>query len=82
VLALVFLFGAGIFPNLVKSTLDPVWDITIFDAASSRGTMLTMLVVVSFGMPFVLLYTAITYWTFRGRVGGDGDGPAVVERRA
>jgi cytochrome bd-type quinol oxidase subunit 2 len=44
--------------------------------------MLTMLVVVSFGMPFVLLYTAITYWTFRGRVGGDGDGPAVVERRA
>lgn len=87
VLALVFLFGAGIFPNLVKSTLDPAWDISIFDAASTRGTMLTMLVVVSFGMPFVLLYTAITYWTFRGRVRAEDHdpadaGPFAVERRA
>ncbi len=64
----VFLFGAAIHPNLVISSLNASWNITIFDAASTRATLLTMSVVVFFAVPFILLYTAITYWTFRGRI--------------
>ncbi|MBB48572.1 MAG: cytochrome d ubiquinol oxidase subunit II [Phycisphaerae bacterium] len=64
--ALVFLFGRTVHPNLLTSSLDAAWNIDIFEAASTKATMLTMLVVVCFGVPFVMLYTAITYWTFRG----------------
>ncbi len=68
VLALIFLFGKAIHPNLAISSLNTDWNITIFDAASTRATLLTMFVVVCFAIPFVMLYTAITYWTFRGTV--------------
>ncbi len=68
VTAMIVLFGSTIHPNLLVSSLDPTWSITIQNAASTRATLLTMFVVVVVGIPFVLLYTAITYWTFRGTV--------------
>lgn len=73
VAALVFLFGSAVHPNLLISSLDPTWSITVQNAASTRATLLTMLVVVSVGIPFILLYTAITYWTFRGTVSIEGE---------
>ena len=71
VTAMIVLFGSTIHPNLLVSTLDPAWNITVLNAASTRATLLTMFVVVVVGIPFVLLYTAITYWTFRGTVSVD-----------
>ena len=68
VVALIFLFGKAVHPNLAISSINSDWNITIFDAASTRATLLTMFVVVCFAIPFVMLYTAITYWTFRGTV--------------
>jgi cytochrome d ubiquinol oxidase subunit II len=37
-------------------------------AASSAKTMRIGLLIVAIGMPFVLAYTAVIYWTFRGKV--------------
>ena len=68
VAALIFLFGKAVHPNLAISSLNSDWNITIFDSASTQATLLTMFVVVCFAIPFVMLYTAITYWTFRGTV--------------
>ncbi len=66
--ALVALFAAALFPNLVTSTPNPEHSLTVLNAASSPKTLGIMLIIAGLGMPFVLAYTAIVYWTFRGKV--------------
>ena len=66
--ALAFLFATAIYPNFVTSSLDQQYSVTIFNAASSTKTLGIMLVIAAVGMPFVLTYTAIVYWVFRGKV--------------
>ena len=65
---LVMLFGLALFPNLVTASNDPAHSVTVFSAASSPKTLGIMLVIALVGMPFVLAYTGIVYWTFRGKV--------------
>jgi cytochrome d ubiquinol oxidase subunit II len=62
------LFGAALFPNLVTASNDPALSVTIFSAASSPKTLTIMLVIAAVGMPFVLTYTGVVYWAFRGKV--------------
>lgn len=66
--ALVFLFGFALFPNLVVSSTDPGNSLTITNAASSEKTLGIMALFALIGMPFVIAYTAVVYWTFRGEV--------------
>ncbi|MEL6342962.1 MAG: cytochrome d ubiquinol oxidase subunit II [Myxococcota bacterium] len=66
--ALAFLFSAAIFPDLVPSTLNPEWSLTLYNARSSEGTLRIMLIIAMIGMPCVLTYTTIIYWVFRGKV--------------
>ena len=66
--ALVFLFGVALFPNMVVSTLNPAWNLTIYNAAASPKTLGIMRWIAFSGMPFVLAYTATVYWVFRGKV--------------
>ncbi len=65
--ALVLLFGAALFPNLLVSSMDPEYSLTIYNAASSQKTLGIMRTIALLGIPFVLTYTAIIYWTFRGK---------------
>ncbi len=62
------LFATAIFPNLVPSSLDAAWNVTIYNARSSRKTLGIMLLFAAIGLPFVFTYTAVVYWTFRGKV--------------
>jgi cytochrome d ubiquinol oxidase subunit II len=66
--ALTFLFGMALYPNLIYSSLDPEWSLTIYNAASSQKTLSIMRTIAFTGMPFVLAYTVVIYWTFRGKV--------------
>jgi len=66
--ALTFLFGVALFPNLIVSSLNPEWNLTIYNAASSEGTLTIMRNIAFIGMPFVLAYTVIIYWIFKGKV--------------
>ncbi len=66
--ALTFLFGIALFPNLIVSNLNPEWSLTIYNAASSEKTLRLMRGIAFLGMPFVLAYTGIVYWVFRGKV--------------
>lgn len=68
ILALVCLFSVAIFPNLMLSTIDPDYSITAYNARSSEGTLMTMLIIAVLGMPCVLSYTVVIYWIFRGKV--------------
>ncbi|MGH9548931.1 MAG: cytochrome d ubiquinol oxidase subunit II, partial [Terriglobales bacterium] len=66
--ALTFLFGVAIYPNLIVSSTDPSYSLNIYNAASSEKTLGIMLIVALLGMPFVMSYTAVVYWIFRGKV--------------
>jgi cytochrome d ubiquinol oxidase subunit II len=68
ILALVFLFSFTLYPNLVASSLSPEYNLTIYNAASSRKTLAIMAIIALIGMPFVLAYTTAIYWAFRGKV--------------
>lgn len=70
--ALVFLFGVALFPNLVTSRPAYENSLTIYNAASSQKTLMIMAFIAGIGMPFVLTYTAVIYWTFRGKVKSEG----------
>lgn len=66
--ALLFLFAAGIFPNIVYSNPNPEYSLNIYNAASSDKTLTIMLIIALIGIPFVFAYTIIIYWIFRGKV--------------
>ena len=66
--AFVFLFGVALYPDLMVSSLDERWNLNIYNAASSEKTLRIMQIIAFAGMPFVLTYTAIIYWVFRGKV--------------
>jgi len=65
---LLFSAAAGLYPNLLISSIDPAYNLTIFNAASESNTLTVMLVIALIGLPFVLLYTAGVYYIFRGKV--------------
>jgi cytochrome d ubiquinol oxidase subunit II len=58
----------GLFPRVMPSSLNPAWDLTIYNASSSRLTLTVMLVVALVFVPVVLAYQAWSYWVFRKRV--------------
>jgi len=65
---LLFSAAVGLYPNLLISTLDPTYNLTVFNAASQPNTLMVMLIIAVIGLPFVLLYTAGVYYIFRGTV--------------
>ncbi|HEY0453944.1 cytochrome d ubiquinol oxidase subunit II [Actinophytocola sp.] len=65
--AVTTLFGA-LYPNVLPSTLDPAWSLSIADTASSPYTLGVMTWVAAFGTPAVLIYQGWTYWVFRKRI--------------
>jgi cytochrome d ubiquinol oxidase subunit II len=67
VFATVTLF-IGLFPRLMISSLNPEWSLTIYNASSSPYTLKVMTIVALTLVPFVLVYQAWTYWTFRKRL--------------
>lgn len=62
------------FPDVMISSLDPAWSLTIYSAASSEYTLRTMTIVTLIFLPFVLAYQAWSYWVFRQRVSGKPEG--------
>ena len=57
-----------LYPSILISSIDPKFDITLYEAASSQKTLGIMLVFVAIGMPLVVSYTYFVYKTFKGKV--------------
>jgi cytochrome bd ubiquinol oxidase subunit II len=68
IVALVSLVGIALYPNVLVSSTSTAFNLTIYSAASSEKTLGIMAIIAGLGMPFVLAYTAIIYWTYRGKV--------------
>lgn len=64
----IFTAGIALFPFLMPSRTQPGHGLTIWDASSSRGTLLIMLIAVIVFLPIVLAYSAWAFRVMRGRV--------------
>ncbi len=61
-------FFAGLFPRVMVSSLNPAWNLTVYNASSSPYTLKIMTIVAVCLVPIVLVYQGWTYWVFRHRV--------------
>ena len=64
----VTLFGA-LWPNVLPSTLDPAWSLSVSGTAVSPYTLTVITWAAAIGTPAVLVYQGWTYWVFRKRIG-------------
>ena len=64
-------FFASLYPNVMPSTIDPKYSLTIYNASSSPYTLKVMTIVALILVPIVLVYVAWSYWVFRGRITSD-----------
>ncbi|MGC9668964.1 cytochrome d ubiquinol oxidase subunit II [Planosporangium sp. 12N6] len=71
------LFGA-LFPNVLPSTIDPAYSLTVTNAASTPYTLKIMTWVAVAFTPVVLVYQGWTYWVFRKRIGVQHIPPATA----
>jgi cytochrome d ubiquinol oxidase subunit II len=67
-LAVVTLF-ATLYPNVMPSTTDPDYSLTIANASSTEYTLQIMTWVALIMVPIVLAYQAWSFWVFRKRIG-------------
>lgn len=65
---LLVLVAVELYPNMLLSTVDPKYNIDIYNAASSQKSLKIMLSMVVIGGPLVLAYTIFVYRTFKGKV--------------
>jgi cytochrome d ubiquinol oxidase subunit II len=68
IVAVVALLFASLFPNVMPSSTDAAFDLTIANASSSAYTLKVMTWAAAFAAPVVLGYQAWTYWVFRQRI--------------
>ncbi|MGC5362219.1 cytochrome d ubiquinol oxidase subunit II [Streptomyces sp. DT24] len=58
-----------LFPNVMPSSLNDAWNLTVTNASSSPYTLKIMTWCAGTATPLVLLYQGWTYWVFRKRIG-------------
>jgi len=61
----------ALFPDVMPSSLNPAWNLTVQNASSSTYTLTIMTWVAAFTTPVVLGYQAWTYWVFKRRLSVD-----------
>ncbi|GAB3280845.1 cytochrome d ubiquinol oxidase subunit II [Kineosporia babensis] len=66
--AVILLFGS-LFPNVMPSSTDAAFSLTVDNASSTHYTLVVMTWVAAFMVPVVVLYQSWTYWVFRHRIG-------------
>lgn len=71
VAAVVVLLFGSLYPNLVPSTLDPAWSLTIENASSTPYTLKIMSWAALIFTPMIIAYQGWTYWVFRQRISAD-----------
>jgi len=57
-----------LYPDVMPSSLDPAYSLTIYNSASNPYSLHVMTIVALSALPFVLAYQAWSYWVFRKRV--------------
>ena len=66
--SLLVLVAIELYPNLLLSTVDPRFNLNIYNSASSTKSLKIMLIIASIGAPLIMTYTLFVYKTFKGKV--------------
>ncbi|MFI1303619.1 cytochrome d ubiquinol oxidase subunit II [Streptomyces sioyaensis] len=69
IVAAVSMLFLTLFPNVMPSTLNASWSLTVSNASSSPYTLKILTWGAGFAAPLVMLYQGWTYWVFRKRIG-------------
>jgi cytochrome d ubiquinol oxidase subunit II len=77
VAAVVVLLFGSLYPNLVPSTLNSQWNVTIDNASSTPYTLKIMTWVTAFFAPLTVVYQGWTYWVFRQRISAERIPPSI-----
>lgn len=68
IVGVVVLLFSSLFPNVMPSSIDPNFSLTVYNASSTQYTLSIMTVVALVFVPIVLIYQGWTYWVFRKRL--------------
>ena len=83
VAAVVVLVFGSMYPNLLPSTLNPAWGVTIYNGSSTPYTLKIMSWASLTLLPLVAIYQGWTYWVFRRRITAEAIPPSVgLSRRS
>ena len=63
-----FALFVTLFPDVLPSTIDPAYSLTVHNASSTPYTLRVMTWVAVAFTPIVLAYQGWTYWVFRKRL--------------
>jgi cytochrome d ubiquinol oxidase subunit II len=80
-LAVASLF-VGLWPNVMVSSIDSAYNLTVYNASSQEYTLTVMTWVAVIMTPIVLIYQGWTYWVFRKRISTSMIPPAPQSGRA
>ncbi|MEU9149299.1 cytochrome d ubiquinol oxidase subunit II [Streptomyces sp. NPDC048417] len=69
IVAAVAMLFLSLFPNVMPSSLNADWSLTVTNASSSPYTLKIMTWLAAIATPLVMLYQGWTYWVFRKRIG-------------
>ena len=69
IIAAVAMLFLSLFPDVMPSSLNADWSLTVTNASSSQYTLKIMTWCAVIATPIVLLYQSWTYWVFRKRIG-------------
>ncbi|MEV7233094.1 cytochrome d ubiquinol oxidase subunit II [Streptomyces sp. NPDC051020] len=67
--AAVAMLFLALFPNVMPSSLNDTWSLTVTNASSTPYTLKIMTWCAGIATPVVLIYQGWTYWVFRKRIG-------------
>ncbi|MBA2945428.1 cytochrome d ubiquinol oxidase subunit II [Streptomyces himalayensis] len=69
IVAAVAMLFLALFPNVMPSSLNADWSLTVTNASSAPYTLKIITWCAAIATPLVLLYQGWTYWVFRKRIG-------------
>ncbi|MDF9814323.1 cytochrome d ubiquinol oxidase subunit II [Streptomyces sp. SPB162] len=67
--ATVAMLFLALFPNVMPSSLNDTWNLTVTNASATPYTLKIMTWCAAVATPVVLIYQGWTYWVFRKRIG-------------
>jgi cytochrome d ubiquinol oxidase subunit II len=65
---LLITIAIGLYPNILNSSIDSAYSLTVENSAASQKSLGIILTFVLIGAPLVLVYTLFLFRTFRGKV--------------